>query len=1026
MNTPKRNNSRTVILVADDDPTIRLLVSEALGEPGYQVEEAEDGDQALAILRVMKASLIILDVSMPGKSGFEVCAELRQISGYESTPVLITTGHDDVASITKAFEVGASDFLTKPINWKLLPYRIHFLLRASRDEKERIRAQEEVLRLNLQTQLLLDSAGDGICGLDSSGIISFMNTSAAELLGYDSGQLIGEPIHTILCQTREPSESQDLSAFPIYLPLLGYGVQKSSEEEFWRKDGTQFWAEYVCTPTKLGDHITGAVVVFRDITSRRAMERRERAHYTIARILAESPTANDALPRIVESICLLFNWDLGIIWKADQDQTLLTFQDSRAPSSSQFVSFIDHCQHTSIPLGMGLAGQVWATGNPEWIEEIQSSDGFLEWESSNKGQLTSAFGFPITIRNKTVAIMEFYSVAPQKVDEDLLSLFHAAGSQVGQLFEREQTEKALRESQSQLAQAQHIAQLGYWQWDLRTTTFHMSKETCRLLGQTFDTFTGTHEEFVEAIHPNDREERSQTIQQALDTRTGYSLEYRLVAEEGQERIMSEVGELMLDDLGKPIHITGVIQDITERKFKEYQIHTLAHYDPLTNLPNRVMFHTLLEQSLAISQRQNQPLAVLLLNIDRFTRINETLGYRTADLLLQEIGKRLLRSIRRSDAVARHHENESPTTLSRFGSDEFSILLTSFKTVENPATVARRVLAKLAQPFHIGGQEIFITASIGISLAPNDGDTGDTLLQNAQVALQHAKENGRNTSHYFSPDMNVSSSAKLTLETQLHKAIERSEFLLYYQPQINIRQRHIVGVEALIRWQHPELGIIPPTEFIPLAEESGLIKSIGEWALHTACLQHQRWREQGLPPIRMGVNLSSLQFRDQNWVMTIDKILKEGLLEPQYLELELTEGIVMRDVEETMSTLHYLKKLGIGLAIDDFGTGYSSLSYLKRLPLDKIKIDRAFIKDLTTNAQDASITKAIIALGHSLDLGVIAEGVETEGQFRYLEEQGCDEIQGFLFSPAVPANAIVELFHAQSETLCSVHHPPVPA
>ncbi len=1005
--------ARSVILIADDDPTIRLLVSESLRGAGYQIEEAENGDQALAMLRVMKADLIILDVTMPGKSGFDVCAELRRISEYECTPVLMATGHDDVESIRKAFEVGASDFLTKPINWELLPYRVSFLLRASRDEKERKRAQEEVLRLNHQTQLLLNSAGEGICGLDSAGRVSLMNTSAAELLGYESGELIGEPIHTILSPYPRQSEPKDLSALPIYLPLVDHCVHRSSEETFWRKDGTHFIAEYVCTPTKLGDHITGAVVVFRDITSRKAMEKRERAHYTITRILAESPTVDEALPRIVESICLILNWDLGIIWEADHDKTLLTFHDSRAPASAQFVSFIDHCQHTSLPLGMGLAGRVWATGTPEWIEELHSSNGFLEWNSSNPDQLASAFGFPITIRNKTVAIMEFYSRTPQKVDADLLSLFHATGSQIGQLLERKQAEEDLRESQSQLAQAQHIAQLGYWQWDLRSSTFQISKETRHLLRRNMDAFIGTHEEFAEGIHPNDREERAQTIQQAIDTRTSYSLEYRWMAEEGQERIISEVGELVLDDLGKPIQIMGVIQDITERKFKEYQIHTLAHYDTLTNLPNRLMFHTLLEQSLAVSRRQNQPLAVLLLNIDRFTRINETLGHRTGDLLLQEVGKRLLRSIRRSDTVARHKEAGSATTVSRFGGDEFTILLTSFRTVENAAKVARRVLARLAQPFHIGTQEIFITASIGISLYPNDGDHEETLLQNAQAALQHAKENGRNTSHYFSPSMNASSAAKLAMENNLHKALERSELLLYYQPQIDIRQRQIIGVEALIRWKHPELGIISPTDFIPLAEESGLITSIGEWALRTASRQHQRWLEQGLPPIRMGVNLSSLQFRDQDWVMTIENVLQEGMVEPRFLELELTEGIVMRDVEETMSTLHYLKKLGIGLAIDDFGTGYSSLSYLKRLPLDTIKIDRAFIKDLTTNEQDASITKAIIALGHSLDLRVIAEGVETEGQFRHLEEQGCDEIQGYLFSPAVPANAIVELFHGQS-------------
>lgn len=1024
MNVPHTPQAHGVILIADDDPTIRLLVSEALSTVGYQIEEAEDGLQALAMLRVMKADLIILDVTMPRKLGYEVCEELRSMPGYQATPVLMATGHDDVESIRKAFEAGASDFLTKPINWELLPYRIDFLLRASRAEKERNKAQEEVLRLNRQTQMLLNSAGEGICGLDAAGRVSFMNTAATELLGYESAELIGEPIHNILFKTMDETAIQDLSDFPIYRPLLDPGAHRSSAESFWRKDGTHFLAEYVCTSTTLDHRITGAVVVFRDISSRTAMEQRERAHYAITRILAESPSINDALPRIVESICLILNWDIGLIWDTNHDKSQLTFHDSRSPHSSQFVSFIDRFTQTSLPLGMGLAGRVWASGKTEWIEELHSSDGYLEWGSEHTDSFTSAFGFPITIQNQTVAIIEFYSLAPQKIDEDMRSLFQAAGSQIGQLLEQKQAEQALQDSQDQLAKAQHLAQLGYWHWDIRTDAFQMSKETCLLLGRAFDIFTGTHQEFIEAIHPNDREERTQTIQQALNTKTGYNLEYRLVAHEGPERIMSEVGELALDDLGTPIHITGIIQDITERKFNEYQIHTLAHYDSLTNLPNRVMFQNLLEQSLAVSQRQNQPVALLLLNIDRFTRINETLGYRTGDLLLQEIGKRLLRSIRRTDSVVRHHEGDSHTTLSRFGGDEFTILLTSFKTVENAATVARRLLAKLAQPFHVGSQEIFITASVGISLCPNDTDHAEGLLQNAQVALQHAQENGRNSTHYFSPGMNAASSAKLIMENNLHKAIERSEFLLYYQPQIHIQRGHIAGVEALIRWQHPEHGIISPADFIPLAEESGLIKAIGEWALHTACRQHQRWQEQGLPPIRMGVNLSSLQFRDQDWVKTIDNVLKEGMLEPQYLELELTEGIIMRDVEDTMSTLHYLKKLGIGLAIDDFGTGYSSLSYLKRLPLDKIKIDRAFIKDLTTNDQDASITKAIIALGHSLNLRVIAEGVETKGQLEHLEEQGCDEIQGFLFSPAVPANTIVELFQEQSEYQRSRCDPPV--
>ena len=1006
--------SRSIVLVADDDPTVRCLISETLIGAGFTVEEAEDGNQALALLNVIRADLIVLDVTMPGKNGFEVCQNLRSNSLYASIPILMVTGHDDMESINHAFHVGASDFLTKPINCELLPHRVLYLLRAAWEEKERKRAQDEVLRLNLQTQQLLNSAGEGICGLDMKGQVIFANAHSAHLLRYDPAELIGRAIHTVVYNISADDFSHDVSTFPIYSALFNKTQRHCDDEVFQRKDGSLFQVEYVCTPTMLGDEPTGAVIVFRDITARKTMEQRERTHALITRILAESASVHDALSLVAESICHSLDWDFGVVWNLTRDGT---HQQCATVSQEATITkgYDQPTEHLEGPYEweVDLPGQVWQTGLPVWSNNIQNQRSSYGTPGIGETEMHVGVGFPIRMGEHLQGVMAFFHRAHRERDDELLHLFSAIGSQIGQFHERKQAEEALKESQGQLTQAQRIAQLGYWNLDLVTNTFRVSEEMSRLLGTTAERFSGTYDEFLSRIHPNDQMERAQIIQDALISRSSFSLEYRIAGQDSEERMMSELGELVMDEFGRPTQITGVIQDITDRKFKENQIHTLSHYDSLTSLPNRVMFQNLLEQALASSHRQEDSVALLLLNIDRFTRINETLGHKTGDHLLQEVGKRLLRSIRRSDTLARQTDMGSATSISRFGGDEFMILLTNFKSLDNPAKVARRILSRLGQSFVLGTQEIFLTASIGISIFPNDGETEEILLRNAQISMQHAKDNGRNTYHYFSPSMNVSSFAKLTMENSLYKALERNELVLYYQPQIDILRREIIGVEALMRWNHPERGIVSPSEFIPLAEESGLIKSIGEWALRTASRQHQTWQDQGLPPIRIGVNLSSLQFRDQELVSTIETVLKDGSLDPQFLELELTEGIVMRDAEETMLTLNYLKKLGIHLAIDDFGTGYSSLSYLRRFPLDKIKIDRAFIIDITRNVQDSSITKAIIALGHSLNLRVIAEGVETHDQFLHLEYLGCDEIQGYLFSPPVPPDQIPELFRGQA-------------
>jgi EAL domain-containing protein (putative c-di-GMP-specific phosphodiesterase class I) len=358
-------------------------------------------------------------------------------------------------------------------------------------------------------------------------------------------------------------------------------------------------------------------------------------------------------------------------------------------------------------------------------------------------------------------------------------------------------------------------------------------------------------------------------------------------------------------------------------------------------------------------------------------------------------------VRKSDVIARFSNEHIINTVARLGSDEFIILLTEIEDAQDAAKVAQRILEVFSHPFILDYHEVFITASIGITVYPYDGEDVDTLLKNAGTAMYHAKDQGRNNYQFYNQAMNTTSLEKLALENNLRRALDRQQFLVYYQPQLDIRTGAIIGMEALIRWQHPERGLVQPAAFISLAEETGLIVPIGEWVLRTACVQNKAWQVAGFPPFRVTVNLSSSQFRQKTLIRTIGQALDDAGMDPRYLELELTESNIMKDAETTITMLHELKSMGLRLSIDDFGTGYSSLSYLKRFPFDTVKVDRSFVKNVTTDPDNAAITTAIIAMAHSLNLEVIAEGVETKQELAFLSKQQCDGMQGYLFSPPVP-------------------------
>jgi diguanylate cyclase (GGDEF)-like protein len=431
-----------------------------------------------------------------------------------------------------------------------------------------------------------------------------------------------------------------------------------------------------------------------------------------------------------------------------------------------------------------------------------------------------------------------------------------------------------------------------------------------------------------------------------------------------------------------------------------EVDRLAYYDTITQLPNRTLFEDRLAQAVAIAKSSDQTLGVLFISLDQFKKVNDTLGHGPGDSLLREFAQRLQSCISESDTVA------------RFGNDEFAVLRTQIESTKDVIETIGSLSQLLKFSFDINGQEVFGTASVGVSLFPLDGNDGHTLLQNAGAALYKAKRLGGANYQFYTADMHELASRRLALETNLRRAIQNNEFLIHYQPKVSVDSLTITGVEALVRWQHPQLGLISPAEFIPLAEDTGLIVQIGEWVLKHACSQNKTWQNQGFNPFRVGVNISARQFLDHDLAQTIIRTLDETGLAPEYLELELTESSVMQGAEAA-DVLSRLKAMGVNIAIDDFGTGFSSLASLKRLPIDALKVDKSFVRDATTDPDDAALVMAIITLAHNLRLKVIAEGVETEEQLRFLYLQHCEEFQGSLFSKPLPAEALEALLDSHS-------------
>ncbi len=692
MSKPTESRALPRVLVADDDPTARMIMREVLIQAGFEVIEASTGNEALSLFDSSVPDVVLLDVKMPGLSGFSVCEAIRNREGVRHTPIFIVTGLDDAISVDRAYHLGATDFISKPIAWPVLAHRVRYVLRAS-----------EALN---DIRGLITALPDRIFVLDENG----------------------QEVSRLDWQTNQET-------CPI-------------------------------------DGLTDAA--FQDIFS---IETRDQLRKYIAHALA--------------------------------------------------------------------------TGEPQ-----------------------------------------------------------------------------------------------------------------------------THEHFF--------------------ADAGMHVETRFVPRDRQS-------------------VLAIMRDTTDRKEYESRIYDLAYYDTLTGLPNRRLFKRELD-AIIESQGAKTTFSLLFVDLDRFKRINDSMGHSIGDRLLKVVSHRLDDCIRSQDVLARvDGESDAGFQLARLGGDEFVILLHDVSCETAASSVAARIIDALADPLDCDGHQFVVTPSIGIALYPQDGTTSDELLMSADSAMYRAKANGRNNYHFFSDTMKIRSLKRLDIEVELRKAIDEEQFLLYYQPKVDLATLSIIGAEALLRWKHPERGWIPPTEFITIAEESGLILPIGKWVLHAACRQLSEWRQRALEELRLSVNVSSQQVYSDDLIVTVTEALSEFGISPDRLELEITEGMLMRDVETTIQTLTTLKELGIGLSVDDFGTGYSSLSYLKRFPIDILKIDRSFVTDSHCDADDAAICAAILAMARKLGLKVVAEGVEIEEQLQFLQEHGCDQVQGYLFGKPLAADEFAAFVLQQAGT-----------
>ncbi len=839
------------------------------------------------------------------------------------------------------------------------------------DVTERKEAEDALRQSEQRYRRLVELSPDGIV-VHSEGRVAFANSSAARIMGYRSpDEMVGRPI-------LEAIHPDSLGSVIERMKRLAGGESLPfREEKFLRRDGAVVDVELGAVPLVL--HGRPAVqVVVREVTERKRAEQLQAALYRIAQTAGSAedmPAFHAEIHRIVGELMYAGNFYIALY--------------DEAAGALSYPYFVDEEEEAPAPhpLGRGLTEYVLRTGRPALVDGDRFGELLVKGEIEVVGPPSVDWlGAPLQRGGQAFGVMvvQSYSESTRftEADRDLLTF---VSQHVANAILRKQTAEALRESEERFRTLAHTAPCAIFIY--QGNQFRYANATAAALtGYGLEELPGLN--FWDLVHPDFREtvrERGTARQRGQPAPPRH--EFKIVRKDGTERWVDfSAGSL---EFGGRAAALGIAFDVTERKRAEDQIKNLAYHDALTGLPNRLLFTDRLQVAVAQAHRHGQRLAVLFLDVDRFKVINDSLGHSMGDRLLCAVAERLLGSVREGDTVA------------RLGGDEFTLLLHGLNRAMDVTRVADKVLEALRQPFRLEGRELYVSASMGISVYPLDGEDAEALVKNADTAMYRAKEQGRDNFQLYAAAMNESAAERLSLESALRKALSRQELIIHYQPLLDLRHGRVQGMEALLRWRHPERGLIAPGEFIGVAEATGLILPLSAWTLRTACAQARAWHRAGHAGLCVAVNLSARQFQQPELVEEVKRALEGTELPASCLELEITETNAMQNAEATVHTLRELKALGVRITIDDFGIGYSSLSYLKRLPIDSLKIDQSFVRDVTTDPDDAAIASAVIALAHTLKLQVVAEGVETEEQMAFLENQGCDRMQGFLFSQPLP-------------------------
>lgn len=774
---------------------------------------------------------------------------------------------------------------------------------------------------------------------------------------------------------------------PFHDLIVSYAVP-DEEEKYFSINGAPVFDS--------GGAFLGYRGTAREVTEQKIQERLLRLERQVSRVLLDVEKVTDGIEEAIQAICRSEGWDAGQYWYPDNDKGVMRYFTGWYVDPESVHKIVDNVHHIEFRKGSGLVGTVWESGETLWVRDLTEED---RLQTKNLAELTGwrqGLLFPVTFGGEVIGVLSFYATYIQEPDEKLLGMFHVLGTLIGNYRHRLDALEQLRESEERYHSTVELAAIGIAHVDTDGRFIHVNPRFCSTLGYSPDELIGTS---VKAIsHPEDVDatdgDRDRLRKGEIDF---FRREKRYLHKNGSTVWVSLTITSKRDRHGNCLYDISIIEDITARVEAEQKVQYLATHDEMTGLPNRASFLQLLSQTLETCKRYHRKFAVLFIDLDRFKQINDSLGHEAGDKLLINMADRLRGCLRSSDIVA------------RLGGDEFVVLVQEITRETQVALVARNILSAAIKPMEIMGQECRVTASMGICMYPDGAQDEQTLMKHADMAMYQAKEEGKNNYQFYSEAIVSHTIEKMTLETHLRRAVENNEFELHYQAKVNIGTGGIAGVEALLRWNNPELGSISPTRFIPVAEEMGLIIPLGKWVLRKACEQNVAWQKAGLGPFCVSVNISPRQFSDPYLTDHIKKVLKDTGLDSSLLELEVTESMIMNNMDEAIRKLTELKALGVRVSIDDFGTGYSSLSQLKQFPIDTLKVDRSFIRELPNDQEDMAITQAVITMGKTLGLTVIAEGVETEAQQTFLKSRACDQMQGFYFSEALPPDQIPRLF-----------------